>query len=369
MAQGRTEDGRMEIHDSKNAVPECLRTLKENRNDVILYGAGYCGHETISLMHAHHIPIRAVCDDFRAGEELDGYRIVRLDEAAPDRDTVIFITSGFNVNMKKRLADLGLISHYREMDFGRFDSEKENASYFRMHEDELQRAWRLLSDARSRDVLERLVNYRISRDIKYLAGLEEKNQYFPPKDEISLLRGEDDVFLDLGAYDGDSLRGFIHYAEDRYKKIIAVEASRKNYEMLVKNTEKNPRIQCINIGVYKEKTQLNFDVSEAKNSFVSGGGTTVLDVDSVDNLLQGASVTIVKMDIEGAEYDAILGMRKTLEQHPVLMVSIYHMVEDLYRLQLLIESMCPNVYDYYIRHYSPTVIETVLYAVPKAMRR
>ena len=85
--------------------------------------------------------------------------------------------------------------------------------------------------------------------------------------------------------------------------------------------------------------------------------------------MNGEAVTTIKMDIEGAEYDAILGMEQTLRNHPVLMVSIYHKVEDLFRLQLLIEKMCPNVYDYYIRHYSPTVIETVLYAVPKNMKK
>ena len=95
----------------------------------------------------------------------------------------------------------------------------------------------------------------------------------------------------------------------------------------------------------------------------------MLEVDTVDHILNGEVVTTIKMDIEGAEYDAILGMEKTLENHPVLMVSIYHKVEDLFRLQLLIEKMCPNAYDYYIRHYSPTVIETVLYAVPKNMKK
>lgn len=355
----------MEIRDSVNAVPECLKQLKADGNDVILYGAGYCGHEALSLMRQYGIPVRAVCDDFRAGEELDGYAIVRLDDVHPDNHTVIFITSGFNAKMKQRLGELDFLSHYREVDFGRYDADKENPSYFKEHESELKQAWNLLADDRSREVLQNLVNYRISRDLKYLANLEENNQYFPPKDEISILWDGEDVFLDLGAYDGDSLRGFIAYADDKYKKIIAVEASRKNYEMLVKNAESLPHVQCINIGVYKERSQVRFEVNDAKNSFATEDGTAVLEVDSVDHILNGEAVTTIKMDIEGAEYDAILGMEKTLQNHPVLMVSIYHKVEDLFRLQLLIEKMCPNVYDYYIRHYSPTVIETVLYAVPK----
>lgn len=355
----------MEIRDGVNVVPECLKRLKVDGNDVILYGAGYCGHEALSLMQQYGIPVRAVCDDFRAGEELDGYAIVRLDDVHPDDHTVIFITSGFNAKMKQRLSSLNLLPHYREVDFGRYDAEKETPSYFKEHENELKRAWNLLADERSREILQRLVDYRISRDLKCLVGMEEENQYFPPKNDIPVLWDGDDVFLDLGAYDGDSLRGFIEYTGDRYKKIIAVEASRKNYDMLVKNTENLPRVRCVNIGIYKERGQVRFELNDAKNSFASEDGTAVLDVDSVDHILDGEAVTTIKMDIEGAEYDAILGMEKTLQNHPVLMVSIYHKVEDLFRLQLLIEKMCPNVYDYYIRHYSPTVIETVLYAVPK----
>ena len=318
-------------------------------------------------MEQHHIPVKAVCDDFRVGEDIDGYTILSLYHVRPDAQTVIFITSGFNTKMKERLSACNLLTYYYELDFGRYDAKKENMAYFQEHKEQIQQAWNLLSDSKSRKILQNLVNYRISRDLKYLTGMEEPNQYFPPKEELSVVYGGGtDVFLDLGAYDGDSLKCFIDYVGGKYKKIIAVEASRKNYEKLVENTKDMPRVQCVNIGVYREKAQIHFEVSDAKNSFASEAGTDILEVDSVDHILNGEKVTAVKMDIEGAEYDAILGMREALQSHPVLMVSIYHKVEDIFRLQLLIEEMCPKVYNYYIRHYSPTVIETVLYAIPKS---
>lgn len=86
----------MEIRDSVNAVAECLKKLKDDASDVVLYGAGYCGHEALCLMDGQGIPVRAVCDDFRAGEKLDGHEIVRLTEVQPAPNTAIFITSGFN---------------------------------------------------------------------------------------------------------------------------------------------------------------------------------------------------------------------------------------------------------------------------------
>ena len=174
------------------------------------------------------------------------------------------------------------------------------------------------------------------------------------------------IFLDCGAYDGDSVQGFLDYVGHDYGKIIAVEASKKNYNALVKNLSDVPRVECHNTGIFSERTRLCFSIDDAKNSFQNDNGTEIINVDSIDNILGGQRVDFIKMDIEGAEYDALIGARKTLIAcTPVLAISIYHKVEDLYRLQLLIEEICPGRYDYYIRHYSPTVIETILYAVPK----
>ena len=126
----------------------------------------------------------------------------------------------------------------------------------------------------------------------------------------------------------------------------------------------NVEYHCI--GIFNKPAELTFLVSDAKNSFLSEEGKEIIKVDSIDNILNGQPVTFVKMDIEGAEYEALLGATNTLRRcTPILAISVYHKVEDLYRLQLLIEDICPNTYDYYLRHYSPTIIETILYAVPK----
>lgn len=109
-----------------------------------------------------------------------------------------------------------------------------------------------------------------------------------------------------------------------------------------------------------------FSMSDAKNSFAASDGEYMLAVDSVDNILRGRKVSFIKMDIEGAEYDAIRGAYKTIKKMtPILAISVYHLTEDLFRIALEVEKISPDTYDYYLRHYSPTMIETVLYAVPK----
>ena len=88
----------------------------------------------------------------------------------------------------------------------------------------------------------------------------------------------------------------------------------------------------------------------------------MVEVDCVDSLIK-EPVSYIKLDVEGSEYQALLGARKTIETYsPRLAVCIYHKPEDVWELPWLIHEMNP-AYQFYIRHYSYTEVETVLYAV------
>lgn len=349
----------------ENYNQSVLRKLKQEHRKVVLYGGGYCGQETERLLRANGIPVVGVCDDMRSGETMNGHPICKLSDITLDDRTVILVTSGFNRKMKQNLKDLGLMDAYLPADFGRYEPEKENFSYFRQHEKELEGAYALFSDERSRTVFSQLIAYRISRKPGMMESLEEHGQYFPLESELDL-RKYNDCFLDLGAYDGDSIRSFVDYVGD-YRQIIAVEASEKNYRMLQENTKSMKYVECHCVGIWHQRGQLRFTVSDAKNSFASDEGGAVLEVDSVDDIMDGRPVSFIKMDIEGAEYDALLGAEQTIRKYrPAMAISVYHKVDDLYRLQLMIEHLSSGGgYRYYLRHYSPTVIETVLYAVPR----
>ena len=337
---------------------------------VVLYGAGYCGHEAMKLMREYGISIMAVCDDGRVGQEIDGMEITDIKEIIPVDNMKIFITSGFYDVMKNTLRNLGLIQYYQELDFGRFEQEKETYDFFRKNREKLENAYSLMGDAASKELFMRLVQYRISRNPDYLKGMwEHTPQYYPDEPDLREAYAkefEGHIFMDLGAYDGDSIQGFLRYTGGRFSGIYAVEASEKNFSMLQKNSRDLHPVEMYKIGISDSHGMVPFAISEAKNSYASVDGDTLLEVDSVDHLLAGRPVTFIKMDIEGAEYEAIRGARDTIRKWcPVMAVSVYHLTEDLYRLQLEIEKTAPGKYDYYLRHYSPTVIETVLYAVPK----
>lgn len=74
-------------------------------------------------------------------------------------------------------------------------------------------------------------------------------------------------------------------------------------------------------------------------------------------------VTMIKMDIEGSELEALRGARKTIcRDKPRLAVCIYHKAEDMTEVPLYIKELVPE-YRLYVRHHSKEIGETVFYAV------
>ena len=87
---------------------------------------------------------------------------------------------------------------------------------------------------------------------------------------------------------------------------------------------------------------------------------------AVDDLVSDGAikekVTYVKMDIEGAELDALHGMEKMIKRDkPKLAISIYHKPEDFWEIPLFIYKMVPE-YNFILRHHHHRMHETILYA-------
>jgi len=109
----------------------------------------------------------------------------------------------------------------------------------------------------------------------------------------------------------------------------------------------------------KEKLKLRMDGTA---SFITNDGNIKIEVDSIDHLVK-EPVTFIKMDIEGSEYQALLGAKNMVSQYkPKLAICIYHKLEDIWELPWLIHQINPE-YKFYLRHYSFADNETVLYAI------
>lgn len=195
-----------------------------------------------------------------------------------------------------------------------------------------------------------------------------RKQYFNDLTKFAL--NKNSVFVDCGAYDGDTIRNFIECSNGEYKKIWGVEADPLNFDKLKNFVERSnyKDVKIFNCGVWNEKGILSFDGGKSTSSSISeeGSGETSIAVDTIDNLLSGAPVTFIKMDIEGSELKALQGAQESIKKYkPVLAICVYHKAEDLITIPQFIKSLNAD-YKFYLRKHTfvlPT--ELVLYALPR----
>jgi FkbM family methyltransferase len=144
-------------------------------------------------------------------------------------------------------------------------------------------------------------------------------------------------------------------------QIIALEPELSNFQLLQKFYKGNDSITLINAGAYKTDGTISFGGDSTTGSI--GKGQTEISIIKIDNLEYSKSITFIKMDIEGAEIDALLGAEQTIKKKkPRLAICIYHSDEDMIRLAELIHSWVPEYKLYVRQHTKFCTSETVLYA-------
>ena len=195
------------------------------------------------------------------------------------------------------------------------------------------------------------------------------DQYFP-EDVIRI--DENEIFIDGGAYIGDTIQQFWNIAKgtgNKPKKIVAFEPDTRNYRVLQKFYGRRDNIIIVKKGLSNHKGILYF-----KEGFQgrSTGSRIVRDanvasgsiaVTSIDEEQECRDATWIKMDIEGSEWDALHGAKNVIKRNkPKLTICIYHSDEDLIRIAEYIHELVPE-YRLYIRHHTKREIETVLYAI------
>lgn len=89
----------------------------------------------------------------------------------------------------------------------------------------------------------------------------------------------------------------------------------------------------------------------------------MIEAAALDEMVYDREPTYIKMDIEGAEQEALKGCRRIIQDfRPKLAVCIYHKPDDLFEIPVMIKEMNP-AYKLYVRQYANAWFDTVLYAV------
>lgn len=226
------------------------------------------------------------------------------------------------------------------------------------HVDDFEELYINLEDYRSKKLLYAILNNWVHYDFNTLSEVIEKcyDDYF----DLDLIPTcNEEVFVDLGAYTGDSTISFLRNYGDSYKKIYAYEITPETYQILVSNLKDYPNVVCYLKGVGDTRSSLSVVNSSADASantvFVSDNGTipmVTLDEDI------GEKLTMIKADIEGFEQEALLGAINHIKNdHPKLLISVYHKNEDLWKIPKMIKEIDPT-YKFYLRYHGGNVYPT-----------
>src|SRR6185312_3945167 len=150
--------------------------------------------------------------------------------------------------------------------------------------------------------------------------------------------------LDCGAFDGDTIRALISRQPD-FKTIEAVEADPdsfiklKAYLATLEPHQRN-KIRLHQCAIGAKKGVVRFDNTGNVDSKMSDDGAILVDLVPIDELCKTTPLTMIKMDIEGAEFDALAGGKQIIQRdHPILSICVYHSQQDIWRLPLLMRTM------------------------------
>lgn len=329
--------------------------LAQETRPIALYGMGDGAEKILQVCADRNITISGIfaSDEFVRGHSFAGYEVKKrsqLEQELGDFVAVIAFASS-RPEVLTLFDDLDRTHTTYAPDVPVAEGALFDIAFAQEHCEQLEQAYEMMADEHSKQVFAATVNFKLSGKLHWLREYTDDRQF---AFEHYLKPHKQEHFVDLGAYNGDTVRELLSYTDGEYASILAVEPDKKTFKKLKKYAEQAQleNIQLVNAGAWNEVGEMTFAGKAGRNSVLTPVMNTVshdkktvsIPVETVDHLLDGAPCTMLKLDVEGAEYQALQGARQTIcTWKPRISLSAYHRSEDLYELPLLLHEMCPDV--------------------------
>ena len=335
--------------------------LANERRPIALYGTGDGADKIIAVLEKFGMGdlIAAVfaSDGFVRDRMFRGFKVISYDECCRTIDNTDFIVLVcFGSSRPEVLEFVDKIASERELyvpDVPVYGNILFDRAFYESNKSAIEDVHSCLSDEKSKVCYENYIKYKLTGDIKYLANCESDSD-----EEFNLLSGlKSGVFIDLGAYYGDTLKRYT----DKFTELnpcVAVEPESHSFKKLqdyANSISDKHSVICINALVGRTPGKELISGSRGRgtralvNSNVELKNTKEIDVISVDSLGLD-NVSFIKFDVEGSESEAISGARETiLRSHPVMKIACYHRSEDVFAIVKKVLEIRSD-YNVYMRH-------------------
>ncbi len=349
-------------------------------NRLVLFGAGNLGRKVLQCLRSIGVEPLAFADNSPSkwGSQVDGVPVLSpKDAAAQYGGSALFLIAIWSLghyyrDSRTQLESMGC-AYVDSTAFLRWKFADQLLPDFcqdlphKLYEQaaDVRKAASLWADDASRQEYLNHVRWRALGDQNALGPPVKEESYFLE----SLYRIEDrEVFVDCGAYTGDTAEQVIR-RNPAFSRIVAIEADPENFDCLTKwigtlDTPVASRISALNVAVGAKRGKLRFQAGGGEGAKLAADGNVVVECIPIDELAPAAGSTFIKMDIEGAELDALAGARRSIQKNrPILSICVYHKQDDLWRIPLFIDTLVED-YRFFLRAHDVDGWQLVCYAVP-----
>jgi FkbM family methyltransferase len=340
---------------------------------LIVYGFGATGRKVVDHLLGLGAPVVAIADAHKSGGSYRGLPICSLGDlqarSLSGTDCLVALHNHYVdlAEIDACLKPLGFRSVYGLSALARAPSMKdlpcgywlEPLFSYSDHSAELDAFRSLLADEASRVLLDSIVRYRTSGVLSECPAPSLSDEYTP----VDLPRFCEPMRLvDCGAYDGAAIRRF-RSAGYKIDAILAFEPDAENFASLSQRWPDDAQGVLMPLPVWSANAHLHFAAQGSMSSGVSGEGGAIVQAVRLDDIAKGFAPTLVKMDVEGAELEALKGMENMLRAHrPDLCLSLYHTPRHLYEIPLFVDSLGLG-YRFHLRVHEHNTFGVVLYAI------
>lgn len=360
------------IESAKKSGSYCKQTMIQSHKNVCVYGLGKLFEDTFedrnleSLFHVNYLsdsnPEKLLGGGYNDIPYIDPNKLCEID------DLIVILMIRDTAELEKQFLNWGIpfVAGFElllEMSLGEIISAEDFAN------NEILEVYDLLEEDAKETYAELMAN-------RLAPGLAEKSylDLYHPNDYFNGLYfpiTAEESFVDCGAYNGDTIRELVKTVGG-FNQIYAFEIDDINYNslndyVLTLPLDARERIKTYHAGVWDKHKEIGYGnetkSSSASFSILKSSNVQKVNVERLDDILAGMIITLIKMDIEGAELQALQGGEKIIKtQRPKLAICLYHKIKDFWEIPMYLHSLVPE-YQFGILHHKENIFyDSVLYA-------
>lgn len=334
-----------------NITPSSVwEKLKNTTEPIILYGTGNGADKLLDVFEEKSIEINGVTasSDFVRDRYFRGYKVLPLShfESIYEAFTVVI---GFGSSRPEVIEKIISVSRRHTVlvpTVPVIGTEIVDDDFLKKYESDISKAYNLLADEESKTVYSAYINFLYGGELDALQSVYSDRE--TPYEKIIKL-GQNEVFIDIGAYRGDTVDSFLQLTEGEYNEIICAEPDTKTYKKLTEHCADLKNFKAVNAAVTDKDGEIGFSDAHGRQSKI--GGSNKIKSITLPSLCGGAVPTYVKIDAEGCENEIISASGNILKEHkPKMNVAAYHKFTDVFSLPILIKSLNPD-YEIHLRQH------------------